>query len=274
MVSLTKKDKNPKGGLTASGRRKYNNKTNGNLKPGVKKPLSKMSTTEMKRKGSFLRRHYAGPSKPLKDEKGKPTRHALQACLHGSTQILLINGESKSIQEIVDNKLTCDVWSLNETTQKLEPAKIIGWNKEKSNISEFISIGNNNVCGKYKNIILTRDHKILLNNNWEKAESALGKFIKYITLIPNSTMQEYIYDTQIKFISIAEYGTFKQITKSSYDYKYDITLDKNHNFVANNIIVHNSAWGEPVPTTRTAVTRLAQKGKSLLERAKSREKKK
>ena len=83
MVSLTKEDKNPKGRLIASGRRKYNQATNGNLKPGVKKPVSKMSTSEMKRKGSFLRRHYAGPSKPLKDEKGRPTRHSLQATAWG-----------------------------------------------------------------------------------------------------------------------------------------------------------------------------------------------
>ena len=34
----------------------------------------------MKRKGSFLRRHFANPDPgPLKDEKGKPTRRALSA---------------------------------------------------------------------------------------------------------------------------------------------------------------------------------------------------
>jgi hypothetical protein len=35
-VSLTKKDKNPKGGLTASGRAKYNKATGGKLKAPVK----------------------------------------------------------------------------------------------------------------------------------------------------------------------------------------------------------------------------------------------
>ena len=36
-VSLTKKDKDPTGGLTASGRRKYNRATGGNLQAPVTK---------------------------------------------------------------------------------------------------------------------------------------------------------------------------------------------------------------------------------------------
>lgn len=60
-VSLTKKDKNPKGGLTASGRAKYNKATGGNLKAPVKGRPD--SLAEMRRKGSFLVRmgSAAGP---------------------------------------------------------------------------------------------------------------------------------------------------------------------------------------------------------------------
>lgn len=69
--------KNPKGGLTAAGRRAYKEKEGANLKPGVK---GKADTPEkMKRKGSFLRRHYANLRGPLVDDDGKPTRLALQA---------------------------------------------------------------------------------------------------------------------------------------------------------------------------------------------------
>jgi uncharacterized protein DUF6321/uncharacterized protein DUF5872 len=71
--------KDPKGGLTAAGRRAFNESEGANLKPGVKKPLKDMTPEEMKRKGSFLRRHYATLRGPLVDEDGKPTRLALQA---------------------------------------------------------------------------------------------------------------------------------------------------------------------------------------------------
>lgn len=72
-----KKLKNPKGGLTAAGREYFRKKEGAHLKPGVK---GKADTPEkMKRKGSFLRRHYANLRGPLVDDNGKPTRLALQA---------------------------------------------------------------------------------------------------------------------------------------------------------------------------------------------------
>lgn len=78
--ATTKKPlKDPKGGLTAAGRAAKNKKTGGHLRPGVTKAEKDMTPTEMKRKGSFLRRHYAGKTYPLTDDDGEPTRYALQA---------------------------------------------------------------------------------------------------------------------------------------------------------------------------------------------------
>lgn len=71
--------KDPRGGLTAAGRKHFKEKEGANLKPGVTKKESEMTLEEMRRKGSFLRRHYANPRGPLLDDNGQPTRHALQA---------------------------------------------------------------------------------------------------------------------------------------------------------------------------------------------------
>lgn len=69
--------KDPAGGLTSKGREYFKKKEGAKLKPGVK---GKADTPEkMRRKGSFLRRHYANLRGPLKDENGEPTRLALQA---------------------------------------------------------------------------------------------------------------------------------------------------------------------------------------------------
>jgi hypothetical protein len=38
-----------------------------------------MTPDEMRRKGSFLRRHFANPRGPMKNEEGEPTRLALSA---------------------------------------------------------------------------------------------------------------------------------------------------------------------------------------------------
>lgn len=69
--------KDPNGGLTAAGRKAYLAKEGAHLKPGVKGPAD--TPEKMRRKGSFLRRHYVTLRGPLLDENGKPTRLALQA---------------------------------------------------------------------------------------------------------------------------------------------------------------------------------------------------
>jgi|TARA_R100000773_G_C4146968_1_gene70799 hypothetical protein len=74
-VSMTKADKNPTGGLSEKGRRKYNRATGGNLQrpvTGKVKPGSKAA----KRRKSFCAR-MSGVKGPMKDSKGRPTRKAL-----------------------------------------------------------------------------------------------------------------------------------------------------------------------------------------------------
>jgi hypothetical protein len=69
--SLRKSDKNVRGGLSASGRRRYNKATGGNLRPPVKSRPDTL--TEYRRKGSFLVRMGSGRGR-LFDTKGRKTR--------------------------------------------------------------------------------------------------------------------------------------------------------------------------------------------------------
>ena len=79
-ASLPTEGKDPKGGLTAAGRKFYNEQTGGHLRPGVR---GAADTTEKKmRKGSFLTRHFTTPPGPVVKD-GKPTRQALQAAAWG-----------------------------------------------------------------------------------------------------------------------------------------------------------------------------------------------
>jgi hypothetical protein len=76
---MTRKD--PAGGLTAEGRKYFRKKEGAHLRPGVKGPAN--TPDKMRRKGSFLRRHYAHLRGPLTDEDGEPTRLALAAHARG-----------------------------------------------------------------------------------------------------------------------------------------------------------------------------------------------
>jgi hypothetical protein len=72
--------KDPRGGLTAAGRKAFRRRDGAQLKPGVKKRVWEMTPQEMRRKGSWAVRLY-GRAKlpPLVDRQGRPTRHALSA---------------------------------------------------------------------------------------------------------------------------------------------------------------------------------------------------
>jgi hypothetical protein len=72
------KYKDPEGGLTEAGRRKFERSGESkNLQAGVK--ASNPTGQDARRKGSFLTRFFTNPSGPLVDKNGKPTRLALSA---------------------------------------------------------------------------------------------------------------------------------------------------------------------------------------------------
>lgn len=73
--------KDPKGGLTAAGRKFFKRTEGANLKPGVRGAAD--TPEKMRRKGSFLTRFFTNPSGPMKDEKGRSTRLALSAAAWG-----------------------------------------------------------------------------------------------------------------------------------------------------------------------------------------------
>ena len=75
--------KDPKGGLTAAGRKELARKEGAHLRPGVKKPISEMTPQEMKRKGSWAVRFYGREKLPPLQKEGKPTRFALSAAAWG-----------------------------------------------------------------------------------------------------------------------------------------------------------------------------------------------
>ena len=75
--SMPKAGKDPKGGLTRTGRAYYAAKEGSQLKPGV---TGKADTPEkMHRKGSFLVRMFSHPLGPMLNAKDEPTRLALSA---------------------------------------------------------------------------------------------------------------------------------------------------------------------------------------------------
>ncbi|HEX4336824.1 MAG TPA: DUF6321 domain-containing protein [Polyangiaceae bacterium] len=88
-----KRRKDPEGGLTAEGRRYFAQKEGSHLRPGVRGAAD--TPEKMRRKGSFLRRHFAHPRGPMKSDQGKPTRLALSAHAWGEPVPTTMAGAKK-----------------------------------------------------------------------------------------------------------------------------------------------------------------------------------
>ena len=73
--------KDPAGGLTAAGRAHFARTEGATLRPGVRGAAD--TPDRMRRKGSFLRRHFANPQGPMVDDGSEPTRLALSAHARG-----------------------------------------------------------------------------------------------------------------------------------------------------------------------------------------------
>jgi hypothetical protein len=75
--------KDPKGGLTAAGRRHYKRTEGSNLKPGVKNYSTASRSDQMRWCRWALRFYGRANYPPLQDEQGNPTRFALTAAAWG-----------------------------------------------------------------------------------------------------------------------------------------------------------------------------------------------
>lgn len=145
------------------------------------------------------------------------------ACLDKDTLILTDNGQIK----IKDLEIGDPVLSYNDTTKKLEFNPITNiWSNPISSI-------NNKYYYIYYNdqmIKATENHKFYVNGNYVRADN-----LKIGDKLLSYDKKEY----SIKNIEIV--GNFT-------DDVWDIEIKDNHNFFANNILVHNPGIpGDPLP---------------------------
>lgn len=151
----------------------------------------------------------------------------IDECFTGDTIIQLANGVKKSISWLVNDRnknKTYRAVSFNIATGEKENNTITGFFKiplKKKLLVVLIKLNNN-----IMKLVCTEDHRIYLKNKSE--------YIQVNELVENDEVLVNI-NNELKSGFI-----FKVVqTPQAPEFVYDIEVDNNHNFFANNVLVHN-----------------------------------
>ncbi|MDJ0648705.1 MAG: replicative DNA helicase [Xenococcaceae cyanobacterium MO_188.B19] len=189
-------------------------------------------------------------------------------CLSGNTLVTLENGLEVPIRDLAGSS-GFTVWSLNNDTNKIEPTLVT--NAFCTGIKPVFRL----TTALGRTINATANHKFLTINSWSRLDNleigetiAIPKCIKFGTCYIVNTSKDISRNTAVKLATAVKSDTITQLANSdiyedttvepssaardvhwdkivSIEYigetdVYDLTVPKHHNFIANNIIVHNS----------------------------------
>jgi RecA/RadA recombinase len=85
----------------------------------------------------------------------------MYGCFHHQTKVLLADGTSMPIGEIVDNRKKVKVWSMNKTTGELSIKPVINWfDNGMSEKGEFVKLSLDVPQPKHRSVRVTLGHKI------------------------------------------------------------------------------------------------------------------
>ncbi len=154
-----------------------------------------------------------------------------RGCLSGDTKILTEN----SFKKIKDfNSKKDKVYSFNGKSFELEPAELLEYDVNE----ELVQIE----CTNGQKLLMTKEHPLLTEINkkrkWKEAKS-LKEGDKLVSIA--ELRREDLINKSINLKSKLSYCIIKNaLTTRKKQKVYDLTVPKNHSFIANGVISHNS----------------------------------
>ena len=155
-------------------------------------------------------------------------------CCCGQSKILMQDGSQITIRELVQNRYTGKVLAYDENG-RFVPCKILNYWDTGNKACIEITTKTGRVC------VSTPDHKYLTVNGWKPLKDinigdriAVLKKINYSSA--DSSTPRLLWD---EVISLKDAGVRDT---------YDLEIEKHHNYIANNIVTHNSMSGIAAPS--------------------------
>ena len=201
----------------------------------------------------------------------------IDGCMTYDTPVLLSDGTTKPIGEIVENKLAVEVMSFDETTQTLVPRKVTNWfnhgMKKPEQWARKILVHDAAYHAQARSCYFTGNHVFFkthdeysddFSGTWETLDSSLNRSNKNETQANNACLvrvykQDETDQKQNKNYCIKDVGNGYSLVKVSCTgihafnetnvnetvtkdgaVAYDIEVEGCHNFIADGFIVHNS----------------------------------
>lgn len=198
----------------------------------------------------------------------------IDGCMTYDTPVLLSDGTTKPIGEIVEKKLSVEVMSFDETTQTLVPRKVTNWfnhgMKKPEQWARKILVHDAAYHAQARSCYFTGNHVFFkthdeysddFSGTWETLDKSLNKneTQENNSCIVRVYRQNELADKQNKGYCVKDAGNGYSIVKVSCSgihafnetnvnetvtkdgaVAYDIEVDGCHNFIADGFIVHNS----------------------------------
>lgn len=179
----------------------------------------------------------------------------MYGCFRGDAPVLLADGTTETIENIVTNQLDVEVISYNHQTQQFEPRRVINWfdNGEAEVFLQFTVAAANGQ--DVHTFACTPNHLLLADYGYAHAdELTIGE--RLMTAAPaleavGATAHHVNGSASTTSLAPAylpigmEILDIQEIEVSNHAHRFDIEVEGNHCYVVDGVIVHNSPETTP-----------------------------
>jgi len=164
-------------------------------------------------------------------------------CFAADTPVMLADGTTEQIGNIVAQKMDVEVVSYNVLTGEFEPRRVVNWfdNGETDTFLQF-TVASHDGVHEFK---CTPNHMILTDSGYEAAEDLkVGDLLMTAVPLPELAMAGGAEPYTAPSANFEPVGMpildIQRVVPTVDNHRYDIEVEGNHCYVVDGVVVHNS----------------------------------